>query len=472
MHKEERLILGIKLLLPLLLAVLLNLSPQAGVIRKALHDAQIVETRGQPEAAADQFQQAALYLPWRGDLLEQLGEQRLMAEQYVGAAEAFQKAWALDEISDDGLEKLARTHLALEEDSGAIRAWQARVERGGAGEEIILALAAAQRRQGDMPGAADTLRAWQGQNPEDARSAYRLGLHWMLVSPEKAEAMLALASELDLAYETQSSGLIQGLQAALKEEDEAYRAMLLGRALGRADEWELAEIAFDGVVELSPAYAEGWAMLGESRQQLGQDGLAALEEAQELAPDSVLVRSLWALYWRRQGEPQVALGIYRRLAVEEPEQAAWQAEIGHSLSEMGDILSALPYYQEAASLAGDDPLYWQLLTRFSIENGIEARETGLPAARMALLLQPEDPTTLDLMGWTMMYFHDWPSAERFLQQAIQHDATFVSAHLHLGQLYVQTGQYKEAKKHLLQAVSLDQEGFSGAIAQRLLDGLP
>ena len=37
--------------------------------------------------------------------------------------------------------------------------------------------------------------------------------------------------------------------------------------------------------------------------------LAALEEAQDLAPDSVLVRSLWALYWRRQGESQVALTV-------------------------------------------------------------------------------------------------------------------------------------------------------------------
>jgi tetratricopeptide (TPR) repeat protein len=112
-----------------------------------------------------------------------------------------------------------------------------------------------------------------------------------------------------------------------------------------------------------------------------------------------------------------------------------------------------------------------MLARFSIENSMEAREVGLPAARMALLLQPDDPATLDLMGWTMMYFHDWASAERFLQQAIQRDADFVSAHLHLGQLYVQTGQYALAKKHLLQVVSLDQTGFAGVVAQRLLDGL-
>ncbi len=459
MRNEEKLTLGIKLLLPLLLAVLLNLSPQAGVIRDALTGAQAAEMRGQSAPAAEHLQQAAAYLPWRGDLLERLGEQYLLSEQYVRAAEAFQKAWMLEQISDAGLEKLAQAHLALEEDSGAIRAWEARVMRGGADETVYADLAAAYRRQGKIAGAVETLQDWQAQRPEDANAAYALGTHLMLVSLEDAEEMLTLATKLAPALEVKGSGLLDGVQAASGETDEAYRMMLLGRALGRAEEWELAEIAFEMVIDLSPEYAEGWAMLGEARQQVGQDGLAELEQAQALGPDSVLVRSLWALYWRREGEPQVALSIYNRLAAEEPEQAAWQAEIGNSLSEMGDILSALPYYQQAASLAGEDPLYWQILAHFSIENGIEAREVGLPAARMALLLRPDDPITLDLMGWTLMYFHDLPSAERFLQQAIQRDETFVLAHLHLGQLYMQTGQYSMAKKHLLQAVSLDQAGF-------------
>ena len=472
MRNDEKLTLGIKLLLPLLLAVLLNLSPQADVVRTALSGAQAAEMRGQPAAAAEHLQQAVAYMPWRGDLLEQLGEQFMQTEQYVSAAEAFQKAWALDEISDVGLEQLAQAHLALKEDSGAIRAWEARVERGGADEEIYSALAAAFRRQGNIAGAVEYLRAWQAQHTDDANAAYTLGVHLMLIAPQDAEKMVMLASELSPALEAKCSGLVEGLNAALDEMDDAYRMMLLGRALGRADEWELAEIAFNKVVDLSPEYAEGWAMLGEARQQLGQDGLDALEQAEALSPDSVLVRSLWALYWRRQGEPEVALSMYNRLATEEPEQAVWQAEIGHSLLEMGDILSALPYYQQAASLAGDDPYYWQLLARFSIENSIEARQVGLPAARMALLLQPDDPTTLDLMGWTMMYFHDWASAERFFEQALQRDASFVSAHLHMGQLYVQTGQYSSAKDHLLQAVSLDQAGFAGAMAQRLLDSLP
>jgi len=472
MRNEERVTLVIKLLLPVFLAVLLNLSPQAAVLHDALSRAQVAVAYEQHAVAAEHLQQAAAYQPWRGDLWEQLGEQRMLAEQYVGAAEAYQRAWMLDEISDAGLAQWAQAHLALEEDGGAIRAWQARIDRGGAAREVYASLAAAQRRQGKIADAAATLCAWLEQDPEDADTAYELGVHLMVSAPDEAVEMLDLAAELAPGRKVQTDMLSDAVEAALEEEDAAYRLMLIGRALGRVGEWDLAKMAFDDVVVLTPEYAEGWAMLGEAQQQLGQDGLQALEEAQALAPDSVLVRSVRALYWRRLGQPEVALPIYTTLAKEEPDKAIWQAEIAHALSEMGDILSALPYYQSAAEMAGTDPLYWEELARFSIGNGIEARNVGLPAARMVLLLRPDDPAALDLMGWTMLYFHDWPSAERFLQQAIQLDEDFAPAHLHLGQVYIQMAQHQEARRHLIQAVSLDGEGFDGVMAQRLLDSLP
>jgi tetratricopeptide (TPR) repeat protein len=471
MRTGEKIASGIKVLLPLLLAVLLGLAPQSSAVNEALQAAWVAEVNQRAEAAADQLQLAVAYLPWRADLWERIGQQRMLAEQNVQAAEAFQKAWMLDGISEAGLEQLAQVHLALQEDAGAAAAWQERIGRGKAEAQVYADLAAAQRRMDNLNGAVATLREWQAQYPEDARAAYLLGAHLLLVSPPEAAEPLAQAAQTGGAYAEKSTILQAGIKEAQDELDPVYRTMLLGRKLAQAGEWQLAGIAFAQVTALAPDYAEGWAMLGEALQQQGQDGKPALEKAQALAPDSVLVRSLWGLYWRRQGKPEIALVIYNKLAAEEPQQAVWQAEIGHALNGMGDILSALPYYQKAAALAEDDPLYWQALARFCIENGIEARETGLPAARKALALQPDDPAALDLMGWTMMYFQDLPSAERFLQQAIQHDAAFALAHLHLGQLYLQTGEFSLAKTHLLQAVSLDQQGFIGQMAQRSLDGL-
>ena len=471
MRTGEKIIVGIKLLLPLLLAVLLGLMPQSRAARAALAMAQAAEARSQPYAAADHLQQAISILPWRADLWERLGDQRLLSRQYALAAQAYQKAWLLGNISNHGLEQLAEAHLGLQEDAGAALAWQARIQRGGADGEIFDQLAAARRRMGDLEGAVEVLQARRNAYPMDGQAAFALGAHLLLTTPEEAGDALEQAARMQPADSQRAVILQAALQIARKEPDDAYRLMILGRALGQTGEWELAGIAFAQVTELVPDYAEAWAMLGEAYQQQGLDGRPALEQAQSLAPDSVLVRSLWALYWRRQAKPEVALVIYAKLATQEPQQAVWQAEMGNALSEMGDILSALPHYQQAALLAGDEPLYWQLLARFSIDHGIEAREVGLPAARRFLALQPDDPAALDMMGWALLYFQDYPSAERFLQQAIQLEAAYAPAHLHLGQLYLQTGQYRQARNHLLQAVSLDYEGATGNLAQRLLDGL-
>lgn len=472
MRIREKIVVGIKVLLPMLLAVLLGLWPQATIVRGALQTAQAAESRRNYALAAEQLQAALAYLPYRADLWERLGEQQLRAEKPAQAAEALQKAWMLEGISDQGLEHLAQAHLALGEDAGAAAAWQARIQRGAANPETYVSLAAAQRRMGDLNAAAATVREWQARFPQDSQAVYAFATHLMLVSPLEAGAVLEKITALDARYAERAALLQEALGKMQDEPDAAFKMILVGRALGQAGEWGLAAEAFAQATRLSPQYAEAWAMLAEARQQQGLDGRAALEQAQTLAPDSVVVRSLQALYWRRQGKPEVALVIYNQLAALEPKQAAWQAEMGNALSEMGDILSALPHYQQAAMLAQEDPLYWETLARFCVHNGMEVRSIGLPAARQALALRPDDPRMLDLMGWVMLYVQDLPSAERFLQQAIQHDAAFAAAHLHLGQVYLQTGQFAQARTHLLNAVSLDDTGQEARIAQRLLDGLP
>ncbi len=53
-------------------------------------------------------------------------------------------------------------------------------------------------------------------------------------------------------------------------------------------EWQLAERAFSQACQLSPEYAEAWAYLSQAQEQLGQDGLPALNKAIALEPDSVV----------------------------------------------------------------------------------------------------------------------------------------------------------------------------------------
>jgi cytochrome c-type biogenesis protein CcmH/NrfG len=61
------------------------------------------------------------------------------------------------------------------------------------------------------------------------------------------------------------------------------------------------------------------------------------------------------------------------------------------------------------------------------------------------------------------------SAERFLQQAIEKDASFAAAHLHLGQLYLQQNQIEKAYQPLESAFQMaGNDAETGLLAKRLL----
>jgi tetratricopeptide (TPR) repeat protein len=72
------------------------------------------------------------------------------------------------------------------------------------------------------------------------------------------------------------------------------------------------------------------------------------------------------------------------------------------------------------------------------------------------------------MGWLMVSLGDYASAERFLQQAIEKDASFSLSLLHLGQLYLQEQQLERAYPYIKRASILSGQDAIGQIAKRLL----
>ena len=73
---------------------------------------------------------------------------------------------------------------------------------------------------------------------------------------------------------------------------------------------------------------------------------------------------------------------------------------------------------------------------FAVRSQYQVRQVALPAARQLLLLTPADPAALDLMGQALLLLDDPLNAERFFRRAIQSDAGYSPAHLHLAQVYL------------------------------------
>ncbi len=468
MRFQERFPLFFKISLPILLILLLQVNPASLAVQKALRDAQSAREEGRPAAAAAALREVMTQEPWRGDLWEQVGRDELAAGRLDEAVTALQNAAANHTLTLDGRFQLGEAYFEQHQYPLVEAIWQSLLQEGGPSQKIYERLAQLQRSQGNFAGSITTLRDWHKFAPDNPAVDFQLGLQLSVVDPQEALPLLLKAAKADSSYTAVVQTLRNGLADAVSTTNPAYAWLLIGRSLGSIEQWDLSAEAFQKVVQLEPDYGEGWAFLGEARSHLGSSGKAELERAHSLAPTSSLVNALYALYLRRQGDYPQALKFLEDVASQEPEEPTWEIEIASTLVAQGDLITAREHFEKAVQLAPNDTRYWQYLARYSVQYNVDIRGLGLPAARQAVLLAKKDPAALDTMGWTLVNLGDAASAERFLQQALDIDATYVPACLHLGQLYLQQQDSGRAYPLIKRAANLAGNDSIGDTARRLL----
>ena len=469
MQKDDQALLVFGLVLPLILALLVSLAPNPWTMTAAMENARLATDSHLPKQAAGYLRQAVQYEPWRSELWFQIAGLELQAGNPANAITAFEQASRVSSLSPDQQQSLGEAYLAAYDPASAERVWQALIQSGQASPDTFKLLADTQWQAGDFSGAQQTLTAWLAAQPGNAETAFRLGLLLVADHPQQALPYFQEAASHDSSLQPQVDSIRQALSLADLKDDPSYRQVLIGRSLGSLGYWDLAAQSFNRSTELNPGYAEAWAFLGEAYQHLDKDGYPKLQKAQQLAPDSITVQALLALYWRRQGHPEKALPALQAVAAAEPIQGAWQIELGTTLADIGKINEALPYFQHAVALEPGSAPYWEILAQFCITNELDLRTLGLPAARQAVLLAPRDPAALATMGWSMYALGDMQEAERFYLRALQADPDFAFAHLHLGQVYLQEKQFPLAYQHLHKALDLSKnQPDIHLMAQRLL----
>jgi tetratricopeptide (TPR) repeat protein len=481
MQPGERLLLNLKIILPLLILVLFSVSPASSEVLKDLKAEEIARIGGlqgagqptagqfaQPEAAASALRRVLAREPWRFELWDSIGRAELAAGRMPEAINALRQSEQAGVLSADSRYQLGEAYLRSGDVRLAEASWQSLLQWEGPSTRVYERLVQVQRARQESQAAIETLRAWRAFDPQDPGVAFLLGMNLSAVQPGEAISLLVEAAQKDSQYTARVQVLRRALALAENADQPAYGLLLIGRALGSIDQWDLAEDAFQRAVTALPGYAEAWAYLGEARYHLGATGKTELDKASALAPDSTAVRALVSMYWYRQGKPEKALEYLQAIAREEPKEPTWQVNIGGILAESGDLNAAQGAYQKAVDLDPNNTLYWQYLARFSAEYFVDIHALGVPAARQAVLLAPDDPGALDTMGLTMLKLGDDASAERFLQQALEKDATYAPASLHLGQLYLKQEYTGRAYLYLKRAADLAGNNSTGMMARRLL----
>jgi tetratricopeptide (TPR) repeat protein len=463
----------VRLLLPFLLLLAVGVYPRPHQVDRSLTIARQAVSFHHSGTASQELQRAAEHLPWRLDLWEQAGIHAFEAGDYEAALHNLRQAGVSSRLTQESQIVLGDAYAKLGDEARAVETWQSLLAMGPPSVSVYQRLADAYQKAGDLDRAGRVLEQWIILAPDDPSVQYRIGLLQSILRPDLALESLQAARRLDPDLASAVLTLEAHLKQASGDGDPAFRLLVTGRGLGAVNAWDLAWEAFRKAVVIRPDYAEAWAFLGEARQHVdpvdSETAYQDIQKALEINPASVIAQALHAVYWRRQGKPDLALVPLTEAARLEPENPAWQIELGNTLAGMGELYPALEHFQQAVDMAPNDGVAWQALAAFSIQYRLEITGIGIPAARRAMLLLPRDPANPDLLGQAMLWQGDLISARRFFERCLETDAGYAPAYLHLGMLYLQSSDQSLAEEMLFRAVELDPDGFTGDQALRQLE---
>lgn len=304
-------------------------------------------------------------------------------------------------------------------------------------------------------------------DPGSAHAHYQLGLIQSLTNPEEAADHLQQAIALDPGLEPSARKVLDALRQAKVVDDRAYQLTITGQAFASLEEWDLAQAALETAVGLDPEYAEAWAYLGEIRQQTGSgNSLDALREAVSLDPESYAANLFFSIYWNRNQQPKRALPYLQTALTLDPNNLALKEELAQTLVQAGLVETGFEMLEELTVQDPDRLEAWMMLARLSIENAIQAEETGLPAARQAVLLAPDNAEATLLLGRAYLLSENAILAERFFFKCIALDSQLAAPHLYLAIIYLNQENRNPAKPHLEAALSLAEESGDQAVAEQ------
>lgn len=455
---------ALKLALMILLGSLLGFSPTFISVTQNAQKVQDAFQAGKYRAGAGYLLEIAQANPWWTALWESAGDAAFLSGDYPQAVSAYEESQRLNDLSESGQIKLGRAYLELGDIESAELAWQTLPES----PEALKNLAELYETQDEFPRAIEVWNDYLALSEvgADPELVYYFGLLIAADTPPKALAYLDQAS----AEYPQAESVAAAVREALDQEP-AYQLVRTGQALAAINYWRLAAHAFQKATLLRPDYQEAWVYWGEALQHLenpSRDPLEVLQQGLSLDESSPLANLFFGLYWQREGSHQTALDFFENAESSWPDQADVLVEAGKSLAALGELEAALAKYQAASALQPENDQYYRQLAQFAITYSYHVREIGLPAARLAVQLDSQEPANLDALGQVLLHLEDEMNALKLFQEALTLDPAYAPTYYHLGILFSARDSQEEALYYLQEAVRYSQNPALTDQAQRLL----
>lgn len=457
----------------LLLGAVLLFGPHPALqaITTALRSAEAATAQNNFTAAATLLHAAAQHLPYDPPILYRSALADVSAQQFERAVQKLEQVAAIEGWSPTRRIALGDAFLGLNQRTKAIEHWELALTEAPGDPALLTRLATSYEALGRYPEAIDALSQLAQTQNGDPAALYRLCLLTVATTPEEAPARLSRLAELAPAYATVAQQLLNAVQEGQATNNPAYTLARVGFEFVQLQEWALAELALTRATVLDPTYPDAFVYLGLTLDRQEKDGLAAYETAVRLAPQSVLAQFFLGLYYRRVGLSEKALPYLKQANDLDPNNPAIKAEIGGAYASLGDLQQAAVWLTQAVQVNERDPAFWLLLARFYVDQNYQVAEMGLPAARQAVGLAPDDPAALDVLGYALVLTNDVPNGQKLLERALTLNPELPSLQLHWGLLQYQLGNHAAAETAWNRTLYLDPQGPYGNQALKALSTL-
>jgi tetratricopeptide (TPR) repeat protein len=461
---RRRAVLGVCLLL-------LAPAPWPLALVEDFRAAQAAQASRNYAATADALSDAAARLPYVSAVVYQAGLAEISAGRYQQAVEHLWLASSQDGWTPDRRIALGDAYFGLGKRDAATEQWALALQDRPQDTALLQRLATNYEASGRYTETVAILSSLVALGQATPEMYYRLAALTAAAAPAEALARLAVVIEIAPDRAANARTLKAAIEEGLRANNEAYTLALTGAAFEQLKEWALAEMALSQAVTLNPNFARAYAYLGLARDELNKDGQADYETALRLEPGSPWVNYLLGNHWRRFGDGRAAINYYQRALALDAQNPAFAAELANTYATLGDLTEAEHWFREAVRLTPQDANFWVFLARFYCDQNYHVAEEGLPAARQAVGLAPNNAAAIDALGCALWLTGDLVNANKTIQRALTLDPNLASAHYHLGQLYLKQGQTAEAEAAFNNTMALDPSGFYGNQALQALAGL-
>jgi len=459
---EKQLPFIVAILLPIILALSLNLSPNSKTIASRWKNLEIYQNIQQQEEWIAIAESILRNQPWQANLWIRLAEKQYQRGDFNEAINSLKKSEAIEPLSVEHTILLGQVYWDANQREKAFVAWQSIIQKSDARAEDLQELVIIQQLKNDWFGAYQTLLSWQQIEPDNKDLVSPLAYSQIIFEPEAA------INTISQSYNRKLQSYLPEIEIIQQEENSIYQMILSGNLLASIGEWHYATAAYAYVTRMDPEYAEGWAFYGNALMNSGKDGYPALNKALSISPESVIAKAYLASYWRIRNDFVRSLEIYQELCNDEPNQAIWQQELGHTYLLAGNPEKALQAFIKTTKIEPGNAYYWINLARFCGDYKLDIQEIGLPAARQALLIDENNWEANDTLGWLLLILEDYTSAERFLRAAYNQLPESALVNLHLGQLYYFQEKSQQSSYFLKRAVEFADDEALIQLANKFL----